>query len=435
MFHEPRATVDDRSNRKRNYQGVRLPPESPDMNTKRFVILGAGPSGLTVAHKLIDAGVPRDEVVVIEKQSVAGGLCRSEDVDGAPLDIGGGHFLDVRKQAVLDFVFRFMPKSEWTLFERISKIRLRDQEIDHPLESNLWQFTKEVQVDYLEAIAQAGCVRGEPMPEAFSDWIHWKLGNRIAHEYMLPYNRKIWSIDPNELGTYWLYKLPDVSFRDTLRSCLEGKPFGALPAHGQFYYPRSHGYGEVWRRMGKALGDSLILDCPVASVDLSTLTVNGQWRAGTLVNTIPWTLWPSFSDVPADVVEQIGKLVNVPIDVDYVGETLPSDAHWIYEPRESLPYHRQLLRANFCSGARGHWTEANATRSPPSAAFRHRNEFAYPVNTIGKPEAIASITEWAATKHIASVGRWGRWEHMNSDIAVAEAMTAAEELVASESFA
>lgn len=268
------------------------------------------------------------------------------------------------------------------------------------------------------------------MPEAFADWIVWKLGARIAEEYMLPYNRKIWSIDPNALGTYWLHKLPDVSFRDTLRSCLEGRPFGALPAHGQFYYPTNYGYGEVWARMGEALGDSLVVNCPVTSIDLATLTVNGQWRASTLVNTIPWTLWPSFSDLPAEIARQIEQLINVPIDVDYVSQTLPSDAHWIYEPRESLPYHRQLLRANFCAGARGHWTESNASRSLPSAEFRHHNAFAYPVNTIGKPEAIAAITAWASTKHIASIGRWGRWEHMNSDVAVAEAMEAAKRLMA-----
>jgi protoporphyrinogen oxidase len=402
------------------------------MHNKRFVILGAGPSGLTVAHTLIDRGVPRDEIVVLEREAVAGGLCRSVEVDGAPLDIGGGHFLDVRQKQVLDFVFRFMPEHEWTLFDRVSKIRLRDREIDHPLEANLWQLPKEAQVDYLEAIAAAGCIRGEPMPEAFADWIVWKLGARIADEYMLPYNRKIWSIDPNLLGTYWLYKLPDVSFRETLRSCLEGRPFGALPAHGQFYYPKAFGYGEVWRRMGVALGASLVVECPVTSIDLATRTVNGTWRAGTLVNTIPWTLWPRICDVPAEITARIDKLRNVAIDVDYVADTLPSDAHWIYEPSESLAHHRQLLRSNFAAGARGHWTETNALRSAPTKTFRHRNAYAYPVNTLGKPEAVAAIVDWAARAGIASIGRWGRWEHMNSDIAVAEALASVDRLLNNE---
>jgi protoporphyrinogen oxidase len=402
--------------------------ERHGVKSLEYLVLGGGPSGLTVAHSLIDRGVPRDRILVIEKEAVAGGLCRSEQVDGAPLDIGGGHFLDVRRTEVLDFLFRFMPEHEWNTHTRISKIRLRGQEIDHPLEANLWQFSKADQVDYLESIAQAGCVRGEPMPASFADWVVWKLGERIGHEYMLPYNRKIWSMDPNELGTYWLYKLPDVSFRETLRSCLEGRPFGALPAHGTFLYPKQYGYGEVWRRMGDALGQCLIAETPVESIDLSTRTVNGTWRANTIVSTIPWLLWPGFCQLPEEIRGEIAKLRNVPIDIDYAADTLESPAHWIYEPDESIPYHRLLLRSNFCPGSRGHWTETNAARSRPAAGWRHHNGYAYPVNTAGKPQAIERILQWGAEHSIIGIGRWGRWEHMNSDVAVSEALGVAARL-------
>jgi protoporphyrinogen oxidase len=392
------------------------------MKKVKYLILGGGPSGLALAHSLIDRGVPQDQVVLLEKESTVGGLCRSEQVDGSPLDIGGGHFLDVRKTEVLDFLFRFMPREEWSSFDRISKIRLRGQEIDHPLESNLWQFSKSDQVDYLESIARAGCIRGEPMPEKFADWVTWKLGDRIAEEYMLPYNRKIWSMDPAKLGTYWLHKLPDVSFRETLRSCLEGRPFGALPAHGTFLYPKNHGYGEVWRRMGDALGDSLVINCPIQSIDLATRTVNGHWQAETIISTIPWTLWSGFCDIPSEVSKAIEQLSVVAIDVEYVPDTMSNPSHWIYEPDEAIPHHRYLLRSNFCTNARGYWTETNALRSRPTTGFRHHNEFAYPVNTLGKPEAVAHVLAWAAGHGVLGIGRWGKWEHMNSDIAVAEAM-------------
>lgn len=396
----------------------------------RFLILGAGPSGLTLAHTLLDQGIPRKQIVVIEQESIGGGLCRSEIVDGSPLDIGGGHFLDVRRKEVLNFLFRFMPEEEWNTFERVSKIRLRGQEIDHPLEANLWQLAKADQVDYLESIARAGCVRGEPMPESFAAWITWKLGDRIAQEYMLPYNRKIWAMDPDELGTYWLYKLPDVSFRDTLRSCLEGRPYGALPAHGIFLYPKRHGYGEVWRRMGETLGDLLVTDCPVESIDLSTRTVNGHWQADCVITSIPWTLWPNFCEVPKEIQAEMARLHNVSIDIDYIPETLANPSHWIYEPDESIDHHRLLLRSNFCSNARGYWTETNTARSQPTNGWRHRNEFAYPVNTLGKPDAVRRILDWAAEHGIVGIGRWGTWEHMNSDVAVAEAIQAAGKLAA-----
>ncbi|MGZ8196632.1 MAG: protoporphyrinogen/coproporphyrinogen oxidase [Methylosarcina sp.] len=398
------------------------------MKKFKYLVLGAGPSGLTVAHALMVAGYSPDDIVVLEQQKVAGGLCRSETVDGAPIDIGGGHFLDVKRQDVLDFVFRFMPREEWNLYDRVSKIWIRGTEIDHPLEANLWQFSSEIQADYLESIAQAGCVRSEAMPESFAEWIKWKLGERIAQEYMLPYNRKIWSMDPDQLGTYWLYKLPNVSFRETLLSCLEGKPMGALPAHGTFLYPKKFGYGEVWRRMGEALGDSLVTDCAVEHIDLSTRTVNGKWQAQTIISTIPWTLWPECCHLPKDIAEAVARLKNAPIDVDYHPETLNSKAHWIYEPDESISYHRLLLRSNFATGAKGYWTEANAARSPQTDGVRFHNEFAYPVNTLDKPETVRKILAWAKNNGVIGLGRWGQWEHMNSDVAVAEALQMAAKL-------
>ena len=61
----------------------------------KYLILGAGPSGLTFANKLKELG--ENDFLVLDRNPSAGGLCRSTDVDGSPLDIGGGHFRDVTK--------------------------------------------------------------------------------------------------------------------------------------------------------------------------------------------------------------------------------------------------------------------------------------------------------------------------------------------------
>ena len=119
----------------------------------KYLILGAGPSGLTLANKLIQQG--KDDVLVLEKEAKAGGLCRSEDIDGSPLDIGGGHFLDVRNPKVLDFVFGFMPKDEWDRYVRDSRIVVNDNLIGSPIEANIWQMKLSDQVEYLKAIAIA----------------------------------------------------------------------------------------------------------------------------------------------------------------------------------------------------------------------------------------------------------------------------------------
>jgi len=113
------------------------------MERVKYLILGAGPAGLAFANRLRQKG--EESFLLLEKEKEAGGLCRSMDVDGAPLDIGGGHFLDVRRPEVNRFLFGFMPEEEWNRYERDSKISFDERYIangrylDHPFEANIWQ--------------------------------------------------------------------------------------------------------------------------------------------------------------------------------------------------------------------------------------------------------------------------------------------------------
>jgi hypothetical protein len=243
---------------------------------------------------------------------------------------------------------------------------------------------------------------------------------------MLPSNRQMWCMPLARLGTYWLQKLPAVSFREILQSCLERRVMGALPAHGTFLYPSRHGYGEVWRRMAAALGDHFVAGCPVVSIDPPNRIVNGEYRYDRLVTSIPWPAWRPWGVLPAEVGAAVDQLVHTAVDVDYLPENEATNAHWTYEPAEDVSYHRLLFRHNFCGGARGCWSETNTQRSGPVRHFRHRNEYAYPVNTLGKPEAMGVINRWAAKNGIIPLGRWGAWEHMNSDVAVELALKTAE---------
>ena len=395
-----------------------------------YLVLGGGVSGLSFAARLKQSGI--NDVIVLEKENEVGGLCRSMNIDGSPLDIGGGHFLDMRNSRVLEFLFQFMDLGKWNKFSRISKIDSPYMTIDYPYEANIWQFPIDVQVEYLKSIASAGCNTGQKMPEKFSSWIEWKLGRKIAEDYMLPYNKKIFSMDLDELGSYWLYKLPDVSFEDTLRSCLEHEPAGRLPAHGEFYYPKNHGYGELWLSIGRYLGDSVKTGVTIEQVDFENKTVNGEFRANKIINTVPWHELSGNSDMPASIAVLVSDLRYSGIDVDYHSKSLESDAQWIYVPDIETPHHRKLLRSNFLPGSRGYWTETNSLRNVGNSEFRHTNKYAYPVNTINKPAQIKNVLDWAAVKGVYGLGRWGEWEHMNSDVAVARAIDLAISMINGE---
>ena len=397
----------------------------------KYLILGGGPAGLTVANRLLQNS--ETDFLLLEKESEVGGLCRSKFIDQAPLDIGGGHFLDTRRPRVCEFLFQFLPQSEWSRYERDSKIQYKDVLLDHPFESNIWQMNLDDQVDFLKSIAQAGCNSGSAKPERFIEWISWKLGEKIAKEYMLSYNRKMFGDDLDELGTYWLEKLPNVSFEDTLRSCLMHHAYGEEPGHSTFYYPKRYGYGEVWLRMGSRLGRRLLCGKSVARIDFETRQVGTQdgevYQADVIITTVPWRSFQIMRGISEDMRAEIQNLKHSTVCIDYSEENLNTDAQWIYYPDLELPYHRILVRHNFVQGSRGCWMETNINRAPQTDGIRFVNEYAYPLNTLQKPAIMERVLTYARERGIYGLGRWGEHSHYNSDVTVEKAVNLADRLL------
>ncbi|PTQ85941.1 UDP-galactopyranose mutase [Trichococcus patagoniensis] len=400
----------------------------------KYLILGAGPAGLTLANRLKQSG--ETSFLVLEKENEAGGLCRSVDVDGSPFDIGGGHFLDVRRTNVNDFLFQFMPEDEWDKYDRDSRIEVNGNVVSHPIEANIWQMKLDDQVEYLKSIAVAGCNLGSEMPKDFVDWIYWKLGSKVAEDYMIPYNQKMFSKELDQLGTYWLEKLPNVSFEETLLSCLTKKAYGEQPGHAQFYYPKKYGYGELWLRMAEAIKENIEYNKSIQSIDFSNkivMTSDGtQYQADIIITTIPWMGFKEIIGMPEDIKESIQQLKFSSIQTGYVAEKLDTDAQWIYCPDPKLPYHRILVRHNFCPNSKGYWTETNGERiemEEPSNNFKYMNQHAYPLNTISKPEIMEKLLNWSAGQSVYGLGRWGEHQHYNSDVTVDLAMQLADKFI------
>lgn len=399
----------------------------------RYLILGAGVAGLTFASRLKLRG--EDSFLLLERNAEAGGLCRSVFCGNTPIDIGGGHILDVCRPHVTKFLFRFMPESEWNRYSRDSRIQLGKITVSHPLEANIWQFPLEEQVEYLESIAQAGCNSGEKIPEKFVDWIRWKLGDKIAKEYMLPYNKKMFGENLNELGTYWLEKLPNVSFRDTLMSCLTKKAYGKQPGHAEFYYPKNFGYGELWRRMSQNISQHIEYGKKVFAIDFNAHTVTtsdgGKYSAEKIVTTIPWREFGKLNGMPPELASDVQKLKHTAVQIKYFPENLDAQAHWTYFADNALPYHRILHQHNFNDNWNGYWTETRAERVQGVAQDGRTsfiNDYAYPLNTIDKPQIMNRLLAWCRARNVYGLGRWGEHSHYNSDLTAELAMTLAEKI-------
>ena len=60
---------------------------------------------------------------------------------------------------------------------------------------------------------------------------------------------------------------------------------------------------------------------------------------------------------------------------------------------------------------------------------KYMNQYAYPLNTIRKPEIMKKLLAWSKEQGVIGLGRWGEHQHYNSDVTVDLAMKLADKLV------
>ncbi|WP_328984051.1 hypothetical protein [Thiorhodovibrio winogradskyi] len=66
----------------------------------------------------------KHEVEILESDNRIGGIAFVENVDGMPYHMVGGHCINCKNKAVLDFVFSVFPKDNWNKIERKTDIHI-----------------------------------------------------------------------------------------------------------------------------------------------------------------------------------------------------------------------------------------------------------------------------------------------------------------------
>ena len=163
---------------------------------------------------------------------------------------------------------------------------------------------------------------------------------------------------------------------------------------------------------------------------MRTLT-GEEYEAEVIVTSVPWNEFKEITGMPENIVKSIRELKHSSIETRYVSETLDTKAQWIYIPDAEVPYHRILVRHNFCGESNGYWLETRKERCTSFQGnndFHYMNEYAYPLNTISKPQIMEQLLAFTKSKCIYGLGRWGEHCHYNSDVVAELAMKLAVEL-------
>ena len=209
-----------------------------------YIIIGGGITGIASARRLQQLNI--DNFILLESENESGGLCRTKIIDGHYLDIGGGHVLHSKYPEVLDWIFEHIPEENFNKYNTKVLIDLEGHPVEFPIELNLWQLPTDLQVEYLYSYLNAA---GKNITYSnFESWIRNYLGDKIADNYMIPYNKKLWCMDISELNTDWLVKIPETNIKLILKSIIEKNSnfTEQVVSHKSFYYPKYGGFQAVF---------------------------------------------------------------------------------------------------------------------------------------------------------------------------------------------
>jgi protoporphyrinogen oxidase len=234
------------------------------------VIIGAGPAGLTAAYELSKNSV---RSVVLEKDSVVGGLSRTADYKGYLFDIGGHRFFT--KVSLVDRMWHEVLGADFITRARLSRIYYKSKFFQYPLEPMNALMGLGIFESFLCGLSY---VRAKLLPEKPEEnleaWVSNRFGKRLFRTFFKTYTEKVWGIPCREIQAEWAaQRIKGLSFTSMIWNALrpkrkQSKQEVIKTLIHEFEYPR-RGPGMMWTKTKEIVeerGSRVVFHAPVDSV-------------------------------------------------------------------------------------------------------------------------------------------------------------------------
>jgi UDP-galactopyranose mutase len=366
------------------------------------LVVGAGYAGSILAREL--ASRRRQHVLVIDRRDhIAGNAYDYYDDHGVLVHAYGPHIFHTHSDKVVEYLSQF---TEWRPYEHRVLARVDDKLVPMPINrttvNELYGLGLTTDIEVENFLRE----RAEPVEHIRNseDVVVAKVGRELYEKFFRGYTRKQWQRDPSDLHSSVCARIPirtnedDRYFTD---------PFQKMPASG---------YTAMFER---------ILDHPGIEVRLDTdyADVKDEIEHDHLVFTGPID---GFFDY------QFGALPYRSLEFELRNEPTPDNGYHqpvasINEPREEVP-HTRVTEFRHMTGQASHNSSTLAIEYP-----RTEGDPYYPIPN-DETRALYKRYEALAAERpdVTFVGRLARYQYLNMDQVVGQALSTADKLIESQ---
>ncbi len=442
---------------------------SADILNTKYLIIGAGPTGLGAAYRLKELGVK--DFLVLEQNGYPGGLSASfMDPKGFTWDVGG-HVLFSHYE-YFDRLVDDLLGDQYLEHQRKAFIRIAEKWVPYPFQNNIRYLPPELQWECIEGLLD----RVEKQkPSNFLEWITAMFGEGIARLFLYPYNYKVWAIPPEKMDWRWVgERVNKVDLRRTLKNIFLGMDDISWGPNNKFRFPLHGGTGEIFRRLAKKVEEHIHYEQGVTSVNLNnksvTTSTDQTYHFDYLFNTSPLSTFVLnvLTDKNDALARPAKQLEHNGVHIMGIGlnGTREDDKCWMYFPENNCPFFRVTNFHNYSMNNAARPGKQRALMSEVSFShykqehisglFKksmdglvnttlmsnddHENiistwemnvEYGYPLPTLGRDDALKTLHTYLESKGVYSRGRFGGWKYEvgNMDHSVMQGVEWAECLI------
>ena len=303
---------------------------------KKAIILGTGPTGLITAWKLLEKGW---KVLLIEKNSTSGGLCRSWSERGFILDTGPHifHTPDIELKNFWKKNFKDL-LVEGKFYCKNVKGKNFEGYYDYPFSIEaLNKFQPKVKNKIKKELKLCKNPETRRKAKNYKEYVDALIGPTLRKMFFEKYPKKIWGIDTNKMTPDWAPNR--IKFRKKI------KPF----YHEEYAAVGKYGTGCIYDRIkekilnlgGKFKFKETVIGLYSHEKNISKiLTTKKSYKIDngtTVISTLPVSITAKLLGMKNNLKFRGVCSVYIFCKKKYV---LPKNVHWLYFDSENLIFNR-----------------------------------------------------------------------------------------------